>query len=298
MSLQGTLDTFALPEVLRLLASTNKTGRLTIDGDRGVGNVWMDAGHVVAGDSEHTSSRASLVEVVFELLRFRSGRFVFEADQTTSAAGAPVDVEPTLAEAEQLLGEWQQIEAVVPSLACAVWLTPELSRSTVVVNAEHWRLLATVGSGSTVGAVGDRFGMGELEVSRAVKELVEAGLVSVSSRPEPEPTAAAPGRPAASSPPATPMVSASSLAHLSAEPTSVGSGPEDEDASSEDGPSGPDLARQLAALGPDAARAVAAAARAETPEEREAALASIEGELDGVPISRGLLLKFLSSVRS
>ena len=48
MALQGTLDTFSLPDVLRLLATTSKTGRLRIEGDRGQGSVWLDAGGVVA----------------------------------------------------------------------------------------------------------------------------------------------------------------------------------------------------------------------------------------------------------
>ena len=35
VALQGTLDTFALPDVLRLLASTQKVGRLRVIGDGG-----------------------------------------------------------------------------------------------------------------------------------------------------------------------------------------------------------------------------------------------------------------------
>jgi hypothetical protein len=58
-----------------------------------------------------------------------------------------------------------------------------------------------------------------------------------------------------------------------------------------------EVARQLASLSPKAARAVAAAAKAETEEERDAALAEVTDE-DEDPINRGLLLKFLSSVRN
>ena len=58
-----------------------------------------------------------------------------------------------------------------------------------------------------------------------------------------------------------------------------------------------EVARQLASLSPRAARAVAAAAKADTMEEREAALADVTGD-DDEPVNRGLLLKFLSSVRS
>ena len=44
MALQGTIETFALPEVLRLLGSGAKTGRLRLSGDRGSGSVWIDGG--------------------------------------------------------------------------------------------------------------------------------------------------------------------------------------------------------------------------------------------------------------
>src|SRR4051812_34697883 len=57
-----------------------------------------------------------------------------------------------------------------------------------------------------------------------------------------------------------------------------------------------EVAKQLASLSPKAARAVAAAARATTDEDRDAALA--EASDDDEPINRGLLLKFLSSVKS
>jgi hypothetical protein len=71
------------------------------------------------------------------------------------------------------------------------------------------------------------------------------------------------------------------LANRTAPPT-----PEDEE-----------LARQLATLSPRAADAVRAAAEAGTDEERDAALDAAE-ESEDAPINRGLLLKFLSSVKS
>ena len=57
-----------------------------------------------------------------------------------------------------------------------------------------------------------------------------------------------------------------------------------------------EMARQLASLSPAAARAVADAARATTPEEREAALAQAEAE--DASVDRSLLLRFLGSFDS
>ena len=57
-----------------------------------------------------------------------------------------------------------------------------------------------------------------------------------------------------------------------------------------------ELAKQLATLSPRAANAIRAAAEATTDEERDAALDEVDG--DDEPLNRGLLLKFLSSVKS
>jgi len=57
------------------------------------------------------------------------------------------------------------------------------------------------------------------------------------------------------------------------------------------------LADQLATLSPRAAQAIRAAAHAATDEERDAVLEEAAGD-DEQPLNRGLLLKFLSSVKS
>ena len=180
MALQGTLDTFALIDVFRLLASTNKTGRLRVSGDRGNGNVWFDGGGVVLAAAYNTKPSDAPVTVIFELLRQHEGNFVFEADVTTPEAGAPTDVEDLIREAEHLLIEWQEIEAVVPSIDLWVSLSPELPRPEVVVDGERWKVIVATGAGATVAEVGDVLGLGEIAISKAVKEVIEIGLLTIS----------------------------------------------------------------------------------------------------------------------
>jgi hypothetical protein len=183
VALQGTLDTFALIDVFRLLASTNKTGRLRVTGDRGNGNVWFDGGGVVLAAAHNTKPSDAPVSVIFELLRLHEGSFVFEADVTTPEAGAPTDVENLIREAEHLLIEWQEIEAVVPSVHLWVSLATELPRPEVVVDGERWKVIVATGAGATVSDVGDNLGLGEIAVSKAVKEVIEIGLLTISDPP-------------------------------------------------------------------------------------------------------------------
>lgn len=325
MALQGTLDTFALPDVLRLLASTKKTGRLRVSGNRGTGSVWVDAGKVVASEATGLPDSPQSVDVLFELLRYGDGSFTFEAGTTAANPAMPTDVEPLLIEAEHQLIEWREIEAVVPSMEAWVTLVPELPRPDVVIDGDRWRTIVTVGSGSSVASIGRALDLGEVAVCRIVKDLVELGLGSVATSPgisfeaapavvealTPSLTVAEPAivlDDAAASAPApekaTSAIEASDDeydAPVSTPPTARstnGNHAEVIDPDGDDEPAEADeVARQLASLSPKAARAVAAAARAETDEEREAALAEVTGDGDE-PINRGLLLKFLSSVRS
>ena len=340
MALQGTLDTFALPDVLRLLASTKKTGRLVIIGARGNGSVWVDDGSVVGTDASGATHDADAVEILFELLRFGGeGSFTFEAGTKADRPTPARAVEPLLIDAERQLAEWREIEAVVPSMDAWVSLVSDVAADEVTIAADCWKRIVAIGSGSTVGGVARTLDLGELDVCRSMKELVELGLVEVGTAPAGgrhvaeagAATAPTPGSGASWDPfaieipgvdPATPaadLTRRSSDADDSVDEvveeiqppvlsvvmdaTDDADGEHDDEIAApersddDDAAEADEVARQLASLSPKAARAVAAAAKASTSDEREAALAEA-AEDDDEPINRGLLLKFLSSVKS
>lgn len=183
MSLQGSLDTFALPDVLVLLASTKKSGELQVGGSRSQGGqagelqglLWFDDGRLVAHD---VAGAPDAPTAVFELLRLSEGSFSF-AGGNPPAAAEPVEIEPVLVEAQAFLTEWNEIERVVPSLHAWLDLAPEAPGARVSMRAEQWRLVVAIGGGCDVGSLVERIGHGELAGCRAIKELAEAGLVTV-----------------------------------------------------------------------------------------------------------------------
>ncbi len=184
MALSGTLDTFELPDVLRLLASTAKSGRLRITGDRGSGSIWVHEGQVVT--TEYAGSFGGDVsddEAVFAMLRFAAGSFTFDADATAPGNADPQPLEPVLSSAEAMLAEWRLIEEVVPSLDEWTVLAYELEGPDVMVDAERWRSIAIIGSGASVGTLAEKLALNEMNACRLVKELIELGLVELTDRP-------------------------------------------------------------------------------------------------------------------
>ena len=181
VALQGTLDTFALPDVLRLLAATKKTGRLRITGGRGTGSVWVSSGEVEAIEATHAPHASEAVDALFELLRFEEGAFTFDAEARHDEPGPPTDVEILLAHSEAMLAEWREIEAVVPSMDAWVTLRRTLPLPEIAVDQACWTTIVAIGAGATVRRIGDELCLAELPISRAVKELSEAGLIEIAA---------------------------------------------------------------------------------------------------------------------
>lgn len=297
--LQGSLDDFALPEVLSLLASTRKSGELQVTGDRGAdGRVWLDGGRIVCSE---VGMSTDVVDTLFELLRMTTGSFAFSADVTPPTVGEARDITPLLAEAQSRLEEWRTIEAVVPSLASRVALSSELPGEDAIVNAGQWKVLVAVANGGTVDAVATSLELGEFGACKAVKGLVDAGLVLVDP--------VAPATAAGSDLDVDSLVQFTRRGRRAAH--SPSSDTASSDAAEEPAPAAGPAVEELSALAepvdddatPPAAHALA----------RQLAQASLaEDGIDGVggddeeqlfdengePINRSLLLKFLSSVRN
>ncbi len=314
MALQGTLETFSVPEVLRLLSNTRKTGLLAVDGDRGTGNVWLRDGSIIAARSDHERS-GDIDAALFDLLRFGSGDFVFEADAAPAdgVEESESDVEAALGRAESLIAEWREIESVVPSLSVGVRLVSALTGESVTITNAQWQSLAAVGGGTTAAALGQRLDLGELDTCRRIRDLVEASLVEVTddapeSEPEPEPDV--PQRSIEHD------LSSDEVASLGSDLASFVARPVEEDETAEAGPDTDDVIAevdldtdldtdeflaQLTNLSPKAAAAIEATAEeaaGREPADHDAAATHASEPNGDEEINRNLLLKFLSSTKN
>jgi hypothetical protein len=175
VSLEGTLETIALPDVLALLSVTAKTGELRIEAGGGVGSVWFDAGKVTGFD---VGNHKTVVDALFALLRLQEGTFKFLTGAPPADTMSPQDVAPVLEEAENRLMQWPAIVASVPSLYCDLALRESVEGS-VILRPDQWQLVATIAGGGRVVDVLSLRGLGEFDGCKAVKELVDQNLVRV-----------------------------------------------------------------------------------------------------------------------
>ncbi|MFN8053267.1 MAG: DUF4388 domain-containing protein [Acidimicrobiales bacterium] len=194
MALQGNIDSFSVVDVLRLLGSSQKSGRLVVDGDRGSASLWLAAGSLVGGTTTRTGRPtvgADPAEVLFDIMRFAEGAFLFEAGlEPTDAAMplrvAPLEIEPVIAEATWAMDEWAEIVAVVPSLWARLTVVRELATPSVELDARAWAGVCAIASGGagrhgamTVDSLAEQLQLGELPAMRLARDLHALGVVVV-----------------------------------------------------------------------------------------------------------------------
>ncbi len=177
--LQGSLDNFTLDEVLNLLAGTHKSGHLRISGDRGTGSLWVEEGLLVQAEASNVTTSGDWEDVMFELLRFESGNFSFVGDDVAPSPEEPVEIEPLVERGNELLAEWQSIEAVIKSPDHFLTVNRKLPSDQVMLTAKEWETLVIIGEGRTVFKTYGSLGIGELEGCRRIKSVIERGLVGL-----------------------------------------------------------------------------------------------------------------------
>ncbi len=178
--LQGSLDDFALDEVLGLLASTSKSGRLRLSGDRGTGSLWLDQGGLTAAEASKIPGKTGVEDVMFEMLRFDEGTFSFMVDDVPAQPGSAEQVSSVVEIAQNRLAEWRDIESVVPSLAHIVRLAGRLPEEEILVSSDEWQTLLAVGNEAAVEPICDQLGVDEVDGCRRIKQMVERGMLLIS----------------------------------------------------------------------------------------------------------------------
>jgi len=182
MALQGNIDSFSVVDVLRLLGSSSKSGRLVVDGDRGSGSLWLGDGSVLGGTTTRTGASAVAAppsEVLFDVLRFSEGAFVFDAgleptELARSGAGPAVDVESMIAEAEEAL-----VEAKVPAGQVEIVGAGASGYAVDAVRAGRWHatfLALPFDEGKLAGEMAVHAGRGEAIADPGIDPVEHRGL--------------------------------------------------------------------------------------------------------------------------
>lgn len=296
--LQGSVESFPIPDVMRFLASAGKTGRLTLQGENGLVSVCLRGDFVIVPGGELEDAADEL----FELLRVEEGPFTFDEQALPSGSAHEHPLEPSLALASTLTAEWKHVTALIPHASVRLDLGSHLPDGVISLDDHDWQLIRAVGDGTSITDLAGRLGVRVVPATRRAARMVERGLFEViEDAPPPAPVYEP-------IPEAAPMPVAEAEA-VEAEAVEIEAEPVEEvvvASEAEPVPEPAALATAKASMWDDMDEPVAFTKplpEAPASADAVAALASIEAfpnTTDDLaePEHRALLYRFLSSVRS
>jgi hypothetical protein len=92
-------------------------------------------------------------------------------------------VRAALEQARHRLAEWQELQALIPSLEVQPRLVTELDPGQVTLDREQWRVLTAVDGRRNLRSIGRALNLSDFEVCRAMRQLLTAKVIELDMRP-------------------------------------------------------------------------------------------------------------------
>jgi hypothetical protein len=179
----GDLSQIKLVDVLRLLFSEGKTGKLILTKGNDAGEIYVENGAVT-----HASSKAnSGEEALFTMMTWMIGKFNFAPGALPEEKSIDTGTDQLLEEGEKRIKEWEHIREVIPSMNVVFRLAGHKGPNDINLKSAEWNILTQVDAMRSVGKISNALNLDELDVAKTLYELCSAGLVEVVEKLETPP---------------------------------------------------------------------------------------------------------------
>jgi hypothetical protein len=170
---RGNLAQLALLDILRMLSSGNRTGKLEISYAGKTGELYMENGNIV-----HAVTGTQLGESgVYSLVGWLEGDFIFTPGVPSPEISIDTVTEQLLLEAARQAEQWEDIKDVLSSTDAVFNISPSGSTSTISLRPIEWQVLAQINGERSVVEIGEILDLNEFDVARIIYSLTTAGLL-------------------------------------------------------------------------------------------------------------------------
>ena len=185
MSLQGTLSTLGITEVLEFMADREFSGQLDITTESGTASYLLIDGEVGMAEFDFLrGSGTDAAEATYYVLAELDGDFFFEPQEVTAEDDCE-NVDDLLGRSAGIADKWANVEAEIPSTSHLLVRNSQLDTS-VTIEPGWWQVLEVLGTGRTTMQLSKELDLGILESSEQALSMVDAGLLVVTDEVAPE----------------------------------------------------------------------------------------------------------------
>jgi hypothetical protein len=176
--MQGDLAECSVPDLLQFLQGTRKQGQLLIESSLlgKPAGVYFSQGEVIHAYCPPKEG----VPAIFQLLKWREGRFAFLKDMAPTQRTIHQDLQNLLLEGLRQIDEFNTLRDQLPSPTTVLYLERDSEKTDEIrLTQPEWKMLSLVNGRRPLAQVIEMSGRPENEAARILYGLLIAGLITV-----------------------------------------------------------------------------------------------------------------------
>jgi len=181
MSFQGELKDLPLPDVVQLIDSSAKTGKLSLNNNNLLGDIYFENGkivHAILGD-------LSGEEAVHNMAVWTEGSFVFVNKITAEEKTINRSNTNLMMEGARRLDEWKVLQKKIPSTDLIPEFIPQNKNQApqISLSTREWVLLSKVNGSRNIKTIAKQSNLTVFETCKILYGLISSGLLSLRDQP-------------------------------------------------------------------------------------------------------------------
>jgi hypothetical protein len=173
MAFQGSLKELPLPDVIQLVAASEKTGAFLLRDEGSEGTIYLRRGRIVHAETGSQSGE----EAFYALSTWSDGEFKFDALESVNGDSIKRSNTELPIEAARRIDEWRVLSKKIPSTRVVPTFTEPSREGGVSFNPREWRVVQKIDERRDVDALAEVLGESTLDTAKVLYGLVTSGLV-------------------------------------------------------------------------------------------------------------------------
>jgi len=176
MSLQGSLSSINLADILQLVSNSKQTGRFILSNPSGQkGNIYLKAGELMHAEIDEFSGE----DAIFTLISWSDGTFVFEEGNFEAKTSISRPITTLLMEAARRIDEWKLLRKKIGSIDAI----PEFSnidmqeRRKISLSTLEWLIVSKINGKNSINDISKESGINIYDTARIIFGMITAGLI-------------------------------------------------------------------------------------------------------------------------
>lgn len=178
MSLEGSLKSFGLEELIGMLSWGKKTGKLLLKTDNEVGEIFLKGGIPIHAQVGQIKGEDAL----FHVFLWMDGNFAFDTDISSPVESIDMPIEMVIKEAGERKRRWEEVQTQIPNFDVTLEPIAALEKDHIILSADEWIILPMIFNRKTIKNINLTSPLGSYRSVMAIHSLIEQGVFSLGQR--------------------------------------------------------------------------------------------------------------------